>query len=47
MLLVWQGGRILAEDEDVLMNWQFPNSLDGRYYRPLVVAEIDPSSGTA
>ena len=29
------------------MNWQSANSLDGRYYGPLVVAEIDPSSGTA
>jgi len=47
LLLVWQRGRIIALDEDFLMNWQSANSLDGRYYGPLVVAEIDPSSGTA
>lgn len=31
----WQGCRILAEGELFLMNWDVPDSLDGRYFGPI------------
>jgi conjugative transfer signal peptidase TraF len=34
-LPVWQGCRVIAADELFLMNWDEPNSLDGRYFGPL------------
>jgi conjugative transfer signal peptidase TraF len=45
-LPVWQGCRVVAVDELFLMNWDEPNSLDGRYFGPLprsaVVARAVP-----
>ncbi len=42
----WQGCRIIADDEVFLMNWDEPDSLDGRYFGPLprsaVVARAVP-----
>ncbi len=34
-LPIWQGCRIIAEGEVFLMNWQSPDSLDGRYFGAL------------
>ena len=34
-LPVWQGCRVIAADELFLMNWDEPDSLDGRYFGPL------------
>jgi conjugative transfer signal peptidase TraF len=34
-LPVWQGCRVIATDEVFLMNWDEPDSLDGRYFGPL------------
>ncbi len=34
-LPLWQGCRRIADDEIFLMNWDEPNSLDGRYFGPL------------
>lgn len=31
----WQGCRVVAEGEVFLMNWEAPDSLDGRYFGPL------------
>lgn len=39
-LPVWSGCRTVAEDEFFLMNWQVPNSLDGRYFGPLPTATV-------
>ena len=36
----WQGCRTLAHGEIFLMNWDAPDSLDGRYFGPLHVASI-------
>ncbi|TIM22434.1 MAG: S26 family signal peptidase [Mesorhizobium sp.] len=36
----WQGCRRLAHGEIFLMNWDMPDSLDGRYFGPLPVATI-------
>jgi conjugative transfer signal peptidase TraF len=36
----WQGCRTLAEGEVFLMNWDAPDSLDGRYFGPLHVSTI-------
>ncbi len=36
----WQGCRRLAESEVFLMNWDAPDSLDGRYFGPLPVTSI-------
>jgi conjugative transfer signal peptidase TraF len=45
-LPVWQGCRVIAADELFLMNWDEPDSLDGRYFGPLprsaVVARAMP-----
>ena len=34
-LPVWQGCRVVGEDELFVMNWQSEDSLDGRYFGPL------------
>jgi conjugative transfer signal peptidase TraF len=39
-LPVWQGCRMLAESEIFLMNWDAPDSLDGRYFGPLPLNSI-------
>jgi conjugative transfer signal peptidase TraF len=39
-LPVWQGCRVVGEDEVFLMNWQSAGSLDGRYFGPLPTAAI-------
>lgn len=39
-LPVWQGCRMLAEDEVFLMNSDVADSLDGRYFGPLAVSTI-------
>ncbi|WP_213737838.1 S26 family signal peptidase [Bradyrhizobium sp. dw_411] len=45
-LPVWQGCRVIADDEVFLMNWDTDDSLDGRYFGPLprsaVVARAVP-----
>ncbi len=45
-LPVWQGCRVIAAGELFLMNWDEPDSLDGRYFGPLprsaVVARAVP-----
>ena len=42
----WQGCRVIAEGEVFLMNWDAPDSLDGRYFGPLprsaVTARVTP-----
>lgn len=39
-LPVWSGCRTVAEDELFLMNWQVPDSLDGRYFGPLPATSV-------
>lgn len=39
-LPVWQECRIIAPDEVFLMNWDVPDSLDGRYFGPLPASSI-------
>lgn len=45
-LPVWEGCRVVAEDELFLMNWQSANSFDGRYFgvtpRDAVIARAQP-----
>ncbi|UHD46344.1 S26 family signal peptidase [Aureimonas altamirensis] len=45
-LPVWQGCRSLRDGEVFLMNWDAPDSLDGRYFGPLpittIVARVTP-----
>ncbi len=45
-LPVWQGCRVIADDELFLMNWQSADSLDGRYFGPIsssaVLARAQP-----
>lgn len=36
----WQGCRVIVEGEVFLMNWEAPDSLDGRYFGPLPVITI-------
>lgn len=36
----WQGCRVIAAGELFLMNWQSPDSLDGRYLGPLPACSI-------
>lgn len=40
VLPVWQGCRVVASGELFLMNWQVPDSLDGRYFGPLPAATV-------
>lgn len=39
-LPVWQGCRLVANDELFLMNWQVRDSLDGRYFGPLPATAV-------
>ncbi|RJG46231.1 S26 family signal peptidase [Mesorhizobium sp. DCY119] len=39
-LPVWQGCRTVGHDEIFLMNWDTPDSFDGRYFGPLPVSSI-------
>ncbi len=39
-LPVWSDCRTVAEDELFLMNWQVPDSLDGRYFGPLPATTV-------
>jgi type IV secretory pathway protease TraF len=39
-LPVWQGCRVIGEDEVFLMNPDEPASLDGRYFGPIPVSSI-------
>ncbi len=39
-LPIWQGCRVVAEDEVFLMNWQSTDSLDGRYFGVLPTRAI-------
>ncbi|MCT7376335.1 S26 family signal peptidase [Chelativorans salis] len=39
-LPVWSGCRVVAADEIFLMNWQVPDSLDGRYFGPLPATTV-------
>jgi conjugative transfer signal peptidase TraF len=40
LLPVWQGCRVIAAGELFLMNWQSVDSLDGRYFGPLVASAV-------
>ena len=39
-LPVWQGCRVIAQDEVFLMNWQSAESLDGRYFGPIPASAV-------
>lgn len=39
-LPTWQGCRVIASNELFLMNWQVRDSLDGRYFGPLLAASV-------
>jgi len=39
-LPVWQGCRSIADDMIFVMNWQSPNSLDGRYFGPTPITSV-------
>ena len=39
-LPIWQGCRTLDRGEVFLMNWDTPDSLDGRYFGPLPISAI-------
>ena len=39
-LPIWQGCRVIADDELFLMNWQVRDSLDGRYFGPLPTSSV-------
>ena len=39
-LPAWRGCRRIADDEFFLMNWQVPDSLDGRYFGPISASSI-------
>ncbi len=39
-LPVWQGCRKISASEIFVMNWQVPDSLDGRYFGPLPASSI-------
>jgi conjugative transfer signal peptidase TraF len=39
-LPVWQGCRIIADGELFLMNWDVPDSLDGRYVGPIPATSV-------
>ena len=39
-LPVWQGCRTVAGGELFLMNWEVPDSLDGRYFGPLAASTV-------
>lgn len=37
---IWRGCRRIVDDEIFLMNWDFENSLDGRYFGPIPASSI-------
>ncbi|MCR4268408.1 S26 family signal peptidase [Nitratireductor sp. ZSWI3] len=39
-LPVWQGCRVIGDDEIFLMNWDVPDSLDGRYFGPIPASSV-------
>jgi conjugative transfer signal peptidase TraF len=39
-LPVWRGCRVVAGDEVFLMNWQSPDSFDGRYFGPMPASSV-------
>ncbi len=39
-LPVWQGCRTLADGEAFFMNWDSPDSFDGRYFGPLPITTV-------
>lgn len=39
-LPVWRGCRVVAADDVFLMNWQSPDSFDGRYFGPVPVTSV-------
>ncbi|TYO61399.1 S26 family signal peptidase [Bradyrhizobium hipponense] len=39
-LPVWQGCRVIADDEVFLMNWQSGDSFDGRYFGPMLKSAV-------
>lgn len=36
----WQGCRVIADGDIFLMNWEVPDSLDGRYFGPIPASSI-------
>lgn len=39
-LPIWQGCRVITERDIFLMNWEVPDSLDGRYFGPIPASSI-------
>jgi conjugative transfer signal peptidase TraF len=39
-LPVWQGCRVIGDDQIFLMNWEVRDSLDGRYFGPIPAASV-------
>ena len=39
-LPVWQGCRVIADGQLFLMNWDVPDSLDGRYFGPIPASSV-------
>ncbi len=39
-LPIWEGCRVLGQDQVFLMNWQSEDSLDGRYFGPLPTSAV-------
>ncbi|WP_206453814.1 S26 family signal peptidase [Aurantimonas marina] len=39
-LRIWQGCRVVADGELLLMNWEVRDSLDGRYFGPLPASSV-------
>ncbi|MFC6447732.1 S26 family signal peptidase [Shinella zoogloeoides] len=39
-LPVWQGCRVIADGQLFLMNWDVPDSLDGRYFGPISASSV-------
>jgi conjugative transfer signal peptidase TraF len=39
-LPVWQGCRVIGDDQLLLMNWEVRDSLDGRYFGPIPAASV-------
>jgi conjugative transfer signal peptidase TraF len=39
-LPAWQGCQVVSKDDVFLMNWDEPDSLDGRYFGPIAAASI-------
>ncbi|MBZ9791657.1 S26 family signal peptidase [Rhizobium sp. 3T7] len=39
-LPIWQGCRVIADGQLFLMNWDVPDSLDGRYFGPIPTSSV-------